>query len=946
MAEEPTKHIFKYNPAFLSAEERIEAFVVRIAEFKLIMQTVRENVTGSNQHVMVIGPRGIGKTMLVWRVVDEIRRDAELSGRWYPIVYGEESYQVHSAGEFWLEAIFHLGEQTGEEKWQRTYEELREERDEVRLRERALSQLMDFADGEGKRLLLVVENMNMLLGEQMSDDEGWALRHTLLNEPRVMVLGSAPTRFDEMENVRKPMYELFKVYELEPLNEEECRAVWRSVTGQEAGDGRVRPLQILTGGNPRLMSIISVFAAKMSLKELMRDLIKLVDENTEYFKSHLDGLAPKERKVYLGLAELWDPATAREVAKACRLGINEVSANLVRLKDKGAVVEAGAEGKAKIYQVAERMYNIYYLMRRRGAPSARVRAVVRFMVTFYKEEELLSAVQRITEEACKLEENARCEHYLLYEGILACQSDQKFRNRLIEITPEEFIGAADIPASLKVLIDKDKFAQKDAGVTKPKSEWLIDEAERLWGEGIRLDEALQLCKQAIGIDAKYALAWVMQGYILEALTRYDEAEESYREVVRLLPEVWGGWLILGSLLHRKLERYDEAENAYRRAIELDANVSETWVSLGFLLAEALKKYDEAEEAFRRAVEIDKCCGRGWGGLASLLHRNLGRYEEAEDAYRKALDCLPEWAWALGNLGDLLFEQFRRYDEAEECYRQALELEPEVAYGWMKLGQVLQEGLGRREEAANAFRKAVEIDGSTWRAWIGLGDMLKGNGELEEAEQAFRQAVEESGNAMYALVSLGLFLQFYANKGEEAATVYQRIVEQSPDSVIGYGLVGQSEYSLGRLKEARAHLEKAKQLEAKGSFHILLLIDTYWQLGQYEEAVQLLKEHMKNTNEVQEEGDALNDAVINLTATGLGGAALKVICDSTGAKFLEPLIVGLRLYLGEEVRAAAEIMEIGKDIVKRIEARKAEIEKKKSVKKTGKKGAKRKPAGSG
>ena len=51
-------------------------------------------------------------------------------------------------------------------------------------------------------------------------------------------------------------------------------------------------------------------------------------------------------------------------------------------------------------------------------------------------------------------------------------------------------------------------------------------------------------------------------------------------------------------------------------------------------------------------------------------------------------------------------------------------------------------------------------------------------------------------------------------------------------------------------------------------------------------------------------------------------------ESRSAEILEPLVVGLRMYVGEDVKAAAEIMEVGKDVVKRIEQRKKEIQKKK------------------
>jgi DNA polymerase III delta prime subunit len=379
-----TQRRMKYNPAFLTEEELVDSFVVRHADLDLITRVVRDNATKSNQHILVIGPRGIGKTTLVLRAVAEVRRTPELDARWYPIVFAEESYQVATPGEFWLEALFHLGQQTKDPRWERAHRELSEETDEGRLRERALAQLMDFADSVGKRILLVVENLNMLLGDQVSDADAWVLRHTLLNEPRLMLLASATRRFEEVENGGKAMFDLFRTHELKPLTAEESSEVWNAITGQNVSETRIRPIQILTGGSPRLLAIIASFGAHLSLRELMTDLTRLVDEHTEYFRSHLDALAPTERKVYLALTELWEPSTARDVAQAARLDVSKTSAFLNRLVERGAVVVTDQQGRKKWYQVAERMYNIYCLLRRKGGATSRLRAVVGFMAAMYQ----------------------------------------------------------------------------------------------------------------------------------------------------------------------------------------------------------------------------------------------------------------------------------------------------------------------------------------------------------------------------------------------------------------------------------------------------------------------------------------------------------------------------------------------------------------------------------
>ena len=99
------------------------------------------------------------------------------------------------------------------------------------------------------------------------------------------------------------------------MNDDECNAIWELITGKKLEGEKIRPIRILTGGNPRLLTIIAKFSAQRSFGRLLDDLVDLIDDHTEYFKSHLDNLPAIERKVYLALAELWDLSTAREIAE-------------------------------------------------------------------------------------------------------------------------------------------------------------------------------------------------------------------------------------------------------------------------------------------------------------------------------------------------------------------------------------------------------------------------------------------------------------------------------------------------------------------------------------------------------------------------------------------------------------------------------------------------------
>ena len=375
----------KYNPGFLTEDEIIESFCVRTIEFESIVESLRESAVSSSTHSLIIGPRGSGKTHLLLRVAAEVRRDLAMSGI-FPVVFPEESYEVATCGEFWLECLGRLADQAlpdEQDSLRLSYEDLRIVSDDRALAARCLGSLLDFADRHEMRLLLVVENLNMLFSDMSDPDTGWQLRKTLQTEPRIILLGSATSRFHEIDSPEHALYDLFRVLTLHPLDTAECKALWQAVSGKPSKADTIRPLEILTGGSPRLIAIIARFGADRSFADLMDNLLDLVDEHTEYFKSHLESLPAQERRVYLALARLWKPATAREVADLARLDTNACSALLRRLVQRGVVAIEGGTPRRRQYYLTERLYNIYYLLRRGGGTDRLITVLIEFMVCMY-----------------------------------------------------------------------------------------------------------------------------------------------------------------------------------------------------------------------------------------------------------------------------------------------------------------------------------------------------------------------------------------------------------------------------------------------------------------------------------------------------------------------------------------------------------------------------------
>jgi len=888
---------FKYNPGMLDDPELIRAFVVRNESLGLILEALRDNSasSGANRHLLIVGPRGSGKTMLVRRAAAEVRKDPAYGSDWFPLVFGEEAYPVSTPGEFWLEALFHLADQSGDARWGKAVEDLRRELDEQRLRERALGQLLDFAAEQGKRLLLVVENLNMLC-EQIRPEAAWELRHTLTNESRVMLLGTATSRFDEVTEVDRAWFEMFSIHELKPLNHQDCATLWQSVTKEPLVPARALVIRILTGGNPRLVTILAGFAANRPFRELMEQLVHLIDDHTDHFKGHLDALGPQERKVFAAVLDRWDPVSAAEVAELTRLTVNEASTLLGRLVRRGAVEVVEQKKRRKVYQAAERLYNLYYLMRRRGYRQARVSLAVRFMVTYYAGRELVSRLSELAEEACHLPAGAREDHYLAYGGVLA--QAPRASQRIVACTPPEFFEGEDAPEFVRRL---------------PKLS-LVRKAHALYHAG-RFDEAEREFREALKRDPTDAVAWGMLGLVLgKELRRFGDAEEALRRAVELAPKDAAAWNNLGNVL-AELGRSEDAEQAHRNAVELEPSAAR-WHSLGHALVE-LGRLGEAEEAFRKAISFTPDRAAYWNDLGGVLW-DLKRREEAEQASRRAVELEPKNAGLWSNLG-LALSALGRPEQAEHAYRNALELEPKDGACWNALGRVLVE-LRRLQEAAESVRKAVELKPGNAGYWANLGHLLLEVGPSDEAERVWARALELHPKELAAcgVHLLELRLRRGVDRRAIVGEAEQWIERSGREARVLYvmaSLVARLDLKEGLAQAevwAREACEKERGWGAANALAWVLAAQARW-----EEALAASRVVLDAAPSEENAQRSATDFLIQAAAAGHTQEALEALMTSAGAAALEPLAVGLRIFAGESPLVAKEILEIGQDVAERI-----------------------------
>lgn len=135
-----------------------------------------------------------------------------------------------------------------------------------------------------------------------------------------------------------------------------------------------------------------------------------------------------------------------------------------------------------------------------------------------------------------------------------------------------------------------------------------------------------------------------------AAGRYQEAADTYQQVVALKPDVAGYYNNLGNALAR-LGKIQEATAAYEKSAALDPpNAGTAWRNLGIELYNANKMKD-AVEPLRKATELDPKNAQGWYLLGVALVNTMEYKKEGDkyipilkpgtvEAYQKALELDP------------------------------------------------------------------------------------------------------------------------------------------------------------------------------------------------------------------------------------------------------------------------------------------------------------------
>ena len=241
------------------------------------------------------------------------------------------------------------------------------------------------------------------------------------------------------------------------------------------------------------------------------------------------------------------------------------------------------------------------------------------------------------------------------------------------------------------------------------------------------ENALELFKKALKLDAEYSLAWAGLGDAY--------AQRPFRFGYAF------SWL-------------DSAVVVSQKAITLDPNSAEAYKALG--TAYLIKGWnDKALETLRKAVEHNPNYFAAVGNIG-IIYENIGAFDEALRWQKKSLALNPTHVvtyYHVGKTNRLLVDLIR----AEQWLNKTLEIQPDypTAYYYLALLYLAQ---GKEQQAMEQIEQLLSIDPDDAGILEWAGQIAGYTGNFSQAQHYYQQSIATNPSIetdWYSLSPIGL-----------------------------------------------------------------------------------------------------------------------------------------------------------------------------------------------
>lgn len=684
-----------YNPQNQTKEQLIEGFVVRQQLFKKLFKAIKEaKMETPEQHYLILGRRGMGKTTLLLRLAYEIENDADLNGWLIPLVFNEEEYGIRGLFKFWERVMELLEEKHPAFRFETAeIRRLSKENSDHDAYEKALFEwLSSELTRHGKKLVLFVDNFGDM-ARKLGDAEAHRLRKILQTSADIRIFAASSVVLEAFYKYDHPFYEFFKQVELGGLNEKEARELLLALSRHykkdevqrivEQNPGRVEALRRITGGVIRSVVLLFEIFADDHDGSAFHDLQIILDRTSPLYKHRMDDLSDQQQAIVEAIALNWDAISVKEIAEQTRLESKVVSAQLSNLEKNGIVEKRATRTKNHLYLIAERFFNIWFLMRLgRKADQKRVLWLVRFFEEWCDKELIKSRAERHVEALRRGRFDPESAFYVTQAMVEVKGLDHVSRHKLLEET-KLYLLEVDTELAMSL---------------SPSDLDLAWEAIQKWYAGER-EESIHLLKSVrpftgSKMDELLKQTPDFQSTDESVSQRWQEAMDDFACEV--------GWMYLNDLQNNQLAR---------KCFEYPSKSDyiEALFGLGYLFQEE-NNLEKAIEWYEKAAEKgDSAAMNNLGAIyENVRYKDLGKaIEWFENAAKKGS------IGALYNLGLLYSNEYNDPVIAEKWYKKSAINEDVI--GMYGLSKFYFEQKKSKEKsyklACKSFQKQKKVDKS-------------------------------------------------------------------------------------------------------------------------------------------------------------------------------------------------------------------------------------------